>query len=111
MVDIEIREALDELVKDRYPDKELIILDNPSFDKSIIGLVGEENPRLVYDYNSMCEEMCTDNGIDLDDAIDYIDYNTMRSLPYMGDNAPLIMADTRKNIVGMFNASKGEYGV
>lgn len=109
MVDINIRKALDELAKGKYPDKEIIILDNPSFDKSIIGLIGEEDPRLVYDYNSMCEEMCCDDGIDLEDAVDYIDYNTMRALPYMGENAPLIMVDTRKNIMDMLDAKdKGE---
>lgn len=107
MVDINIRKALDELAKDKYPDKEIIILDNPSFDKSIIGLIGEEDPRLVYDYDSMCEEMCNDDGIDLEDAVEFIDYNTMRALPYMGENAPLIMVDTKHSIMDIYGTSNG----
>lgn len=57
MVDINIRKALDELAKDKYPDKEIIILDNPSFDKSIIGLIGEEDQGL-YTTTTVCARKC-----------------------------------------------------
>ena len=31
------------------------------------------------------------NNIDLSDAVEWIEYNTIRSLPYAGDKSPIIM--------------------
>lgn len=69
-----------------------MILDNPSFDYSIVGY--SLDGKLIYDYNKMVEEYFNDNkdsGIEYVDAIEFIEYNTMRALPYMGDRAPIIM--------------------
>lgn len=30
-------------------------------------------------------------GMTEEDAIEYIDYNTLRSLPYMGDRCPIVL--------------------
>ena len=65
-----------------------VILDNPSFDKSIIGV---SDGRLVYCYESMIQELVQDDGCEYVDAIDFIDYNTIRAIPYMGEFAPIIM--------------------
>ena len=32
-----------------------------------------------------------DEGWSYDDAVDWIEYNTIRSLPYAGEKAPIIM--------------------
>ena len=74
----EIREALPDGVK---------ILDNPSFDNSIIG-VASGSGRVIYSYDKMVEEFMKDNNVRDIDAIDWIEYNTIRALPYMGENAP-----------------------
>lgn len=66
-----------------------IVCDNPSFDRSIVGVTTDN--RVVYDYDQMVEEMMRDEDCSYDDAVDWIDYNTIRSLPYAGENAPIIM--------------------
>lgn len=39
----------------------------------------------------MAEELSIDDGISLDEAIDFIDYNAIRSLPYAGEKAPVVV--------------------
>lgn len=66
-----------------------IILDNPSFDNSIIGFT--DNGNLVYDYNRMVVEFAEENGVTDFEAIEFIDYNTIRAIPYMGEQKPIII--------------------
>ena len=74
-----------------------MFLEKYSFDNSIIGL---SNNKLIYDRSRMVKEMANDllqskDADDYDDAItqaeEWISYNTERALPYLGDNAPIIM--------------------
>ena len=68
-------------------DPEAVVFDNPSFDNSIIGMA---DGKVVYDFDSMVEELATDEDMTLEDSMDFICYNTVRSLPYI-PNAPIIM--------------------
>ena len=69
--------------------EDVIVLDNMAYDSSIIGITTDG--RIVYDYDSMVEELMSDEGWSYDDAADWIDYNTIRSLQYFGSNGPIIM--------------------
>lgn len=66
-----------------------IILDNSAFDNSIIGVTLDR--RLIYDYDKMIEELIEDDGMSFDEAMEWIDYNTIRALPYAGSMAPIIV--------------------
>lgn len=66
-----------------------IILDNSAFDNSIIGVTLDG--RLIYDYDKMIEELIDDDGMSFDEAMEWIDYNTIRALPYAGSGAPIII--------------------
>lgn len=66
-----------------------VVFDNPAFDDSIIGVTDDD--CVVYDYNKMVEELAAEDGISLEDAADFICYNTIRALPYAGDYAPIVM--------------------
>lgn len=66
-----------------------VIFDNPDFDDAIIGVTTDGN--VVYDYDKMVVSLAEKDGMDLADAADFIDYNTIRSLPYVGESAPIIM--------------------
>ena len=79
--------AINEEIRNKLPDG-AIILDNPSFDNSIIGITFDG--RLIYQYDEMVKELMQDDEIDELEAIEFIDYNTIRALPYMGEKAPLI---------------------
>jgi hypothetical protein len=69
--------------------EDALVFDNASYDNSIVGVTTDN--RVVYDYDKMIEELMEDEGWSYDDAVDWIDYNTIRSLPYAGEKAPIIM--------------------
>lgn len=66
---------------------EAIVFD-PDFAPAAIGV--SEEGRVVYDYELMVESLVSE-GMTYDDAVEFIDYNTIRSLPYIGPNAPIVM--------------------
>ena len=66
-----------------------IIFENPDYDSAIIGIT--ENNQVVYDYDKMIEHLMQEDDMDYEEAVDFISYNTIRSLPYAGEGAPIIM--------------------
>lgn len=68
---------------------ELKVFSNPSFNNSIIGI--SYDGRVIYDFDLMIEDLMEEESIDFEDALEFIEYNTLRALPYMGDNAPIIL--------------------
>ena len=66
-----------------------LVFDSASYDNSIVGVTTDN--RVVYDYDKMILELMEDEGCRYDDAVDWIEFNTIRSLPYAGDKAPIIM--------------------
>ena len=70
-------------------DYETIVFDNPSFDNSIIGITTDG--QAVYCYEYMVQELMDDEKISEQDAIDWIEYNTIRSIPYAGPMAPIVI--------------------
>ena len=79
-VDLELRAELPE---------DAIVFDNMSYDGSIVGVTTEG--RVVYDYDKMVEELMQYEEWSYEDAAEWIDYNTIRTLPYAGENGPIIM--------------------
>lgn len=63
---------------------------NPSFDKAIIGISHDD--RLIYDYELMIKDYVEQCNCDIEEAIEWIEYNTIRSLPYV-ENSPIIMTE------------------
>ena len=68
-----------------------IVFDNVSYDNSIIGTTFDG--RAIYDYDLMVSEFMSDEECTSDEAIDWIEYNTLRSLPYAGEKAPLVVSN------------------
>lgn len=68
---------------------EAIVFDNHAYDNSIIGTTFDG--RAIYGYELMIQELMNDEGWDELDAIEWIEYNTFRALPYAGKNAPVIV--------------------
>lgn len=69
-----------------------IVFDNTSYDGSIVRVTTDG--RVVYDYDKMIEELMHDEGWSYEDAIDWIDYNTIGGrFPPKGvdGKAPIIM--------------------
>ena len=66
-----------------------IIFENPDYDSAIIGIT--EDNQVVYDYDKMIEHLIQEDDMSYEEAIDFISYNTIRSLSYVGMGAPIIM--------------------
>lgn len=66
-----------------------LVFDNPSYDNAIIGKTFDG--RAIYDIESMAEELVTEDSITFEEAMDFISYNAIRSLPYAGDKAPIVV--------------------
>lgn len=79
----EIREILCDMGYD-----DAIVFDGPDYDDAIVGVTDEG--QVIYDYELMVECLKKD-GMSAEEAIDFIDYNTIRAIPYAGDNPPIIM--------------------
>lgn len=69
--------------------EEAIVFENPDYDRAIIG--ADTEGRAVYDYDEMVRCLMEDDGMTEEEAADFIDYNTIRSLPYAGEMAPVII--------------------
>ena len=69
--------------------EDVIYLTNYSYDDALIGI--SDDNRAVYDYDKMVKWLMEDEGFTEEEAIEWIDYNTIRALPYMGEKAPIIM--------------------
>ena len=79
------RELLNELGLE-----ESIVFENPDYDSAIIGYDTNDN-RVVYDYESMAEHLMNVDGMTYEEAIEFIEYNTLRAIPYAGSNPPIVL--------------------
>lgn len=62
---------------------------NESYDDALIGV--SEDGRAVYDFGLMIEWLVNKYGWSEEESIEWIETNTLRALPYMGEDAPIIM--------------------
>ena len=75
------------------------IMNLPSFDDSIVGVT--EDKRVVYDYDLMVREFAKDSNVSWAEAIEFIEYNTIRSLPYIKEQVRPIIIFHSENINGI----------
>ena len=78
----DIREVLSDM---GYEDA--VVFESPSYDDAIVGV---SDGRVVYDFNKMVECLVNDEDMSEEEAIEFIEYNTIRALPYI-ENAPIVM--------------------
>lgn len=70
--------------------EESIVFDGPSYDKAIVGF-DVNSGRVIYDFGRMIEILVEEDGMDREEAQEFIEYNTIRACNYMGDKAPIVM--------------------
>lgn len=68
---------------------EVKVFSCPSYKNSIIGISYDN--RVIYDYDLMIEDLMQEEDLSYEDALEFLEYNTLRSLPYMGNDAPIIL--------------------
>ena len=69
--------------------EDLLVFENPDYDEAIIG-VSHDN-RVVYDYDAMIVCLMQEDNMSMEEVIEFIDFNTLRSLPYFEPGAPIVM--------------------
>lgn len=79
--------ASEKLLAAGYED--VVMFENYSYDDALIGVT--EDGRAVYDFDRMVIWLVETEGFTAEEAIEWIEYNTIRALPYMGDDAPIIL--------------------
>ena len=98
MTDSKLRKAIDNYATEH--ELTVKLFDNQAYDESIVGIT--DSGRLVYDYSLMVEELAKEDGFDLESAVEWIDYNTLRALPYFGDEAPIILMHNKDELMDLY---------
>ena len=84
MINNEIRDYIAE------EHEEAVIFNIPSYDNSIVGI--SDDGRVIYDYDLMVKELTEETALTEDEAIQFIDYNVIKALPYIKENVrPIIL--------------------
>ena len=60
-----------------------------SYDDALIGV--SDDGRAIYDYEKMIEWLMDEENWSDEEAVEWIEANTLRALPYLGEGAPIIM--------------------
>ena len=82
-----VEEIKDYLCEHGY--EETIVFENPGYAGAFIGV--SEDGRAVYDFEKMVVCLQEEDGMEEIDAIEFIEYNTIRAIPYIGHMAPVVM--------------------
>ena len=61
-----------------------------SYDTALIGV--SHDGRAVYDYDLMVEWLMDHEDFSAEETVEWIDYNTIRALPYMGKDGPIVVS-------------------
>ncbi len=70
-------------------DNSVVFLSDYSFEDALIGL--SEDNRAVYEYDRMIQCLIESEGLTEEEAVDWVECNTIPSLSYLGPGAPIIM--------------------
>lgn len=66
-----------------------VFLEPQGLDEAIIGV--SQDGRLVYSHALLVQAFVKACGMSEEEAVEWVEYNTIRAIPYMGDKAPLVM--------------------
>ena len=83
-----VKDIIDKIRDNGWSD-DVIILYNYDFADAFVGMSDES--RAVYDYDKMVHWLMDEEEFSEIEAVDWIDYNVLRALPYMGEKHPIIM--------------------
>jgi hypothetical protein len=70
-----------------------VFLEPEWMDTAIIGKAVNEHSRevLVYSYQALIEGFMQNDEMDYESAVEWIEYNTLRAIPYMGEQKPIVV--------------------
>ncbi len=68
-----------------------VVFKNPDYLDAVVGV--SEEGRVIYSYERMIRCLKVTNGMDREEAAEFISYNTIGALPNAGDLGPIVMFD------------------
>lgn len=68
--------------------EDAIVFENPDYDNAIVGV--SSDGRVIYDFDRMVGCLMDEDEMDEDEAVEFIDYNTIRAAEYYSDG-PIVM--------------------
>lgn len=78
-----IREELESYTTDA------VVLTEEYYDEAIVGISTDD--RVVYSFVKMVEALSKAENLTEEQAQEYIEYNILRSIPYLKEKAPIII--------------------
>ena len=70
--------------------EEAVVFNVPSYDNAIVGIT--DDGHIIYDYDKMIEEFMSENNVTMQEAIDFVEYNTLKTIPYIEETTrPIIL--------------------
>lgn len=88
MRELKTEEDVKNLIEE-YEYEDVLIFSNPDYASAFVGISYDN--RAVYDYDKMIKYLMDRDGMTDIEAVEFIDYNTIRSLSYYGDSTPIII--------------------
>lgn len=82
-----IEELKEYLVENGYEDS--VVFESPDYVSAVIGV--SSDGRVVYDFDLMVRDLMVKDGMEEIDAIEFIEYNTVRAIPYAGELSPIVV--------------------
>lgn len=70
-------------------ERTVILYDNPSYEGALVGITTDD--RAVYSYDKMVESLMEEDNISEEDAIEFINYNTLGA--YIDPKQPIVIFD------------------
>lgn len=69
--------------------EDFVLFKNPDYDSAIIGI--SDDNRVIYDYDKMVVDLMVTDGMNMVDAAEFIDYNTLRAYSETPELDPIVM--------------------
>lgn len=85
-------EEIKNYLSERDDADEIILMTSPSYDTAILGISSDGN--VIYSYSKMIDYLVETDGMSEEEAMEFIDYNTIRAIDYVADKKkPIICYD------------------
>jgi len=69
-------------------DEDILLIDDDAYCDSLVGVTDDR--RAVYDKDTMVEEFAKYHNCSEEEALEFIDFNVIRALPYYYEKAPIV---------------------
>ena len=77
-----------EKLLDNGVDEDISLIEDEAIHESLVGVTYDS--RAVYNITTMIEEFMNHHNLTYEEALEHIECNIIRSLAYMGENAPVL---------------------